>query len=88
MGRCIPDPTVCRVVVACHSFVRSVVRLVVRLIGREATHFVPLIGAAAAGTMNYFAILGVGKAAISRVESLYGPPPPSQPIVDVSGTVA
>ena len=63
-------------------------RLVVRLIGREATHFVPLIGAAAAGTMNYFAILGVGKAAISRVESLYGPPPPSQPIVDVSGTVA
>jgi hypothetical protein len=63
-------------------------RLVVRLVGREATHFVPLFGAAVAGTMNYLAILGVGKAAIARVESLYGPPPRFEPVVDVCGTVA
>lgn len=62
-------------------------RLVVRLVGREATHFVPILGAAAAGAMNFFAVRAVGRAALSRVEKLYGPPA-AGPVVDVHGTVA
>ncbi len=64
-------------------------RLVVRLIGREATHVVPILGAAAAATLNFAAVRAVGEAAIRRVERLYGPPevPGKGPVVDTSGRV-
>jgi hypothetical protein len=65
-------------------------RLVLRLAGREATHFVPVLGAVAAGTMNYWAVRGVGRAALSRVQRLYGPPevPGRGPVLEVGGVVA
>ena len=65
-------------------------RLVVRLAGREATHLVPLLGAVAAGTLNYWAVRGVGKAALRRVERLYGPPevPGKGPVVEIGGVIA
>lgn len=65
-------------------------RLVVRLAGREASHFVPLLGAAAAGVLNYAAVRAVGRAAVRRVERLYGPPeiPGTGPVLDVVGSVA
>jgi hypothetical protein len=65
-------------------------RLVVRLAGREATHFVPVLGALAAGTVNYWAVRGVGRAALARVERLYGPPevPGKGPVLEVGGVVA
>ena len=64
-------------------------RLVVRVIGREATHVVPVLGAAAAAALNYAAVRAVGTAAIRRVERLYGPPevPGKGPVVDASGRV-
>jgi hypothetical protein len=64
-------------------------RLVVRLVGREATHVVPILGAAAAATLNFAAVRAVGEAAIRRVERLYGPPevPGKGPVVDASGRV-
>ena len=64
-------------------------RLVVRLAGREASHLVPLFGAVAAGTLNYWAVRGVGRAALARVERLYGPPevPGKGPVLDASGSV-
>jgi hypothetical protein len=64
-------------------------RLVIRVIGREATHVVPLLGAAAAAGLNYAAVRAVGEAAIRRVEKLYGPPevPGKGPVVDTSGSV-
>lgn len=64
-------------------------RLVVRIAGRELTHIVPLIGAAAAAAMNYAAVRAVGRAAIARVEKLYGPPgfPGTGPVLDVDGSV-
>jgi hypothetical protein len=65
-------------------------RLVARIAGREASHFVPLLGAAAAAALNYAAVKAVGRAAAHRVEKLYGPPeiPGSGPIVDATGRVA
>jgi hypothetical protein len=64
-------------------------RLVVRVIGREATHIVPLLGAAAAAALNYAAVRAVGEAAIHRVQKLYGPPevPGKGPVLDASGNV-
>ncbi len=65
-------------------------RLLQRFIGRELTHVVPIVGAAAAATMNYWAVRGVGRAALARVERLYGPPevPGKGPVLEVGGQVA
>lgn len=65
-------------------------RLVLRLAGREATHAVPILGALAAGTLNYWAVRGVGRAVLARVERLYGPPevPGKGPVLEVGGVVA
>lgn len=65
-------------------------RLIVRMAGREVTHIVPVFGAVAAGTLNYWAVRGVGRAALSRVERLYGPPevPGKGPVLDVGGVIA
>ena len=65
-------------------------RLVARLAGRELSHVVPLLGAAAGAGLNYVAVRAVGRAALRRVERLYGPPeiPGKGPVVDVSGRVA
>lgn len=64
-------------------------RLVLRIAGREATHVVPLLGAAAGAALNYAAVKAVGRAALRRVERLYGPPEMagSGPVVDVAGAV-
>jgi len=64
-------------------------RVAVRLAGREAAHFVPLLGAIASAALNYGAVTAVGRAALSRVERLYGPPeiPGEGPVVDVDGDV-
>jgi hypothetical protein len=64
-------------------------RVAVRLVGREAAHFVPLLGAVASAALNYGAVTAVGRAALSRVERLYGPPeiPGEGPVVDVDGDV-
>jgi hypothetical protein len=64
-------------------------RLVVRLVGRELSHIVPILGAAAAAGMNYAAVRAVGHAAMVRVEKRYGPPeiPGSGRVLDVDGTV-
>ncbi len=64
-------------------------RIVLRVAGREATHFVPLLGAVASAALNYGAVTAVGRAALRRVERLYGPPeiPGQGPVVDVSGDV-
>ncbi len=65
-------------------------RLVVRLAGREATHFVPVLGAVAAGALNYWVVRGVGRAALRRVERIYGPPevPGKGPVVEIGGVIA
>ena len=64
-------------------------RLLLRFAGRELAHVVPLIGAAAAAAMNYAAVRAVGRAAIARVEKIYGPPevPGVGPVLDVGGTL-
>jgi hypothetical protein len=65
-------------------------RLLLKLAGREAAHVVPVLGALAAGTMNYWAVRGVGRAALARVERLYGPPevPGRGPVLEVGGSIA
>jgi hypothetical protein len=65
-------------------------RLVIRIVGREATHFVPILGAAAAAALNYAAVRAVGLASLKRVERLYGPPevPGKGPVVDASGRLS
>lgn len=65
-------------------------RLVVRLAGREISHVVPILGALAGAGLNYAAVRAVGRAALRRIERLYGPPeiPGSGPVLDVSGRVA
>ncbi len=65
-------------------------RIALRLAGREATHFVPLLGAVASAALNYGAVTAVGRAALARVERLYGPPeiPGGGPVVDVDGDVS
>jgi len=65
-------------------------RLAVRLAGREVAHVVPIAGIAASAALNYAAVRAVGRAALKRVERLYGPPgvPGAVPAVDVPGEVA
>jgi uncharacterized protein (DUF697 family) len=65
-------------------------RLVVRLAGREIAHVVPVLGAAAGAGLNYAAVRAVGRAALGRIERLYGPPeiPGKGRILDVPGSVA
>ena len=65
-------------------------RLAIRIVGREAAHLVPLAGAAASAALNYVAVRAVGRAALARVERLYGPPevPGSGPVVEAKGEVS
>lgn len=65
-------------------------KIALRALGREATHFVPLLGAAAGAALNYAAVRALGRAVIARVESLYGPPeiPGAGRVLDVAGTVS
>ena len=65
-------------------------RLLARFVGREVSHLVPLLGAAAGAALNYGAVRAVGKAALWRVERLYGPPelPGTGRILDASGRVS
>ena len=60
-------------------------RLALRVVGREATHLVPLLGAAAAAALNWCAVAAVGRAVLARVERRYGPPsiPGKGPVLDV-----
>jgi uncharacterized protein (DUF697 family) len=64
-------------------------RLVVRLAGREIAHIVPVLGAIAGASLNYAAVRAVGRAALRRIERLYGPPeiPGRGAVLDVSGRV-
>jgi uncharacterized protein (DUF697 family) len=64
-------------------------RLVVRVAGREIAHIVPVLGAIAGAALNYGAVRAVGRAALTRIERLYGPPeiPGRGAVLDVSGTV-
>jgi hypothetical protein len=65
-------------------------RLAIRIAGREAAHLVPLAGAAVSAALNYAAVRAVGRAALARVERLYGPPevPGSGPVVEAKGEVS
>jgi uncharacterized protein (DUF697 family) len=65
-------------------------RLLARFVGRETSHLVPLLGAVAGAALNYGAVRAVGKAALRRVERLYGPPelPGTGLILDVAGRVS
>ena len=65
-------------------------RLLARFAGREVSHVVPLLGAAAGAALNYGAVRAVGKAALRRVERLYGPPglPGKGLILDAAGRVS
>jgi len=65
-------------------------RIALRLARREAAHVVPLAGIAASAALNYVAVRAVGRAALSRVERIYGPPEVTGagPVVDVRGEVA
>lgn len=65
-------------------------RLLARFVGREAAHIVPVLGAAAGAALNYGAVRAVGRAALWRVERLYGPPelPGKGPILDAAGRVS
>jgi len=65
-------------------------RLVVRIAGRGATHVVPVLGAVAGAALNYAAVRAVGRAALARVERLYGPPevPGTGPVLEATGDVA
>lgn len=64
-------------------------RLVARVVGREVAHVVPVLGALAGAGLNYAAVRAVGRAALSRIERLYGPPeiPGKGAVLDVSGRV-
>jgi uncharacterized protein (DUF697 family) len=65
-------------------------RLLARFVGREVSHLVPVLGAAAGAALNYAAVRAVGRAALRRVERLYGPPelPGKGPILDAAGRVS
>jgi uncharacterized protein (DUF697 family) len=65
-------------------------RLLARFVGREISHLVPVLGAAAGAALNYGAVRAVGKAALRRVERLYGPPelPGKGRILDAAGRVS
>jgi hypothetical protein len=62
-------------------------RLVLRLAGREISHVVPVLGALAGAGLNYAAVRAVGRAALARIERLYGPAeiPGRGAVLDVSG---
>ena len=62
-------------------------RLVVRALGREGSHLVPLAGIAAGALLNFAAVKAVGRAVLVRVERLAQPEAPPR-IVDVSGVPA
>lgn len=49
-------------------------RLLVRALGREALHAVPLAGAAVGAAMNYAAVRALGLAVLARVDGRWGPP--------------
>lgn len=65
-------------------------RLLARFASREASHLVPVLGAVAGAALNYGAVRAAGKAALRRVERLYGPPelPGKGPILDAAGRVS
>jgi uncharacterized protein (DUF697 family) len=65
-------------------------RLLARFVGREVSHLVPVLGAAAGAALNYGAVRAVGRAALKRVERLYGPPelPGTGRILDATGKVS
>jgi uncharacterized protein (DUF697 family) len=65
-------------------------RLLARFVGREVSHLVPVLGAAAGAALNYGAVRAVGRAALRRVERLYGPPelPGTGRILDAKGKVS
>lgn len=65
-------------------------RLLARFAGREVSHLVPVLGAAAGAALNYGAVRAVGRAALRRVERLYGPPelPGTGLILDAEGQVS
>ena len=65
-------------------------RLLARFVGREVSHLVPLLGAAAGAALNYGAVRAVGRAALRRVERLYGPPelPGAGLILNAKGRVS
>lgn len=65
-------------------------RLLARFVGREVSHLVPVLGAAAGAALNYGAVRAVGRAALRRVERLYGPPelPGTGLILDARGSVS
>lgn len=65
-------------------------RLLARFVGREVSHLVPVLGAAAGAALNYAAVRAVGRAALRRVERLYGPPelPGTGLILDAKGKVS
>ena len=65
-------------------------RLLARFVGREVSHLVPVLGAAAGAALNYGAVRAVGRAALRRVERLYGPPelPGTGLILDAKGRVS
>lgn len=65
-------------------------RLLARFVGREVSHLVPVLGAAAGAALNYGAVRAVGRAALKRVERLYGPPelPGTGIILDAKGRVS
>ncbi|MCM3876240.1 MAG: hypothetical protein NEA02_07450 [Thermoanaerobaculia bacterium] len=65
-------------------------RLLARFVGREVSHLVPVLGAAAGAALNYGAVRAVGRAALRRIERLYGPPelPGTGLILDAKGKVS
>ena len=65
-------------------------RLLARFVGREVSHLVPVLGAAAGAALNYGAVRAVGRASLKRVERLYGPPelPGTGLILDARGSVS
>jgi uncharacterized protein (DUF697 family) len=65
-------------------------RLLARVMGRELSHVVPVLGAIAGAGLNYAAVRAVGRAALARIERLYGPPeiPGKGAVLDVPGRVA
>ena len=65
-------------------------RLLARFVGREVSHLVPVLGAAAGAALNYGAVRAVGRAALRRVERLYGLPELSGTglILDARGSVS
>lgn len=64
-------------------------RLLVRALGREALHAVPLVGAAIGAAMSYAAVEALGRAVLARVDGRWGPPeiPGRGGVIEGSGRV-